>query len=244
MQCGVLYTQHELISTRSNLALDDWRMRFFNQFRENLNKLDFPCLFGRKAYQLGQCKILFVGSKGEKLVIEHLLQGFLQYTEFVKNTNIEERLLYPMIVFVQFQNVQLSKQHAYAWEILQILHENDPNCWPETIPSDPESPNWSFCFNGIELFINISAPSHLLMKSRNLAESIVLVVNPRENFDKVANVKELSGQKIRQKIRDRVCKYNQGFMPETLDSLEWKQYQLFEPNGLKLKQCPIQIKKK
>jgi FPC/CPF motif-containing protein YcgG len=95
------------------------------------------------------------------------------------------------------------------------------------------------------LFINMSFPAHRQMKSRNLGNAIVFVINPRESFDEVASAQTESGKRIRERIRERVRHYNAGAVPDTLgffgqeDNFEWKQYQLQEPGSLDLARCPF-----
>lgn len=85
------------------------------------------------------------------------------------------------------------------------------------------------------------------MKSRNLGRYITFVINLRENFDLIADGNAAGGQRVREAIRERIRAYNQGVMPDTLgcygqdDNLEWRQYQLWEPEGLRLWRCPLKL---
>lgn len=60
---------------------------------------------------------------------------------------------------------------------------------------NPNNSTWSFCFNEVELFFNISCPHHQIFKNRNLGDFITFIVNPRENFDYVANGNKKQGVK-------------------------------------------------
>jgi len=88
-------------------------------------------------------------------------------------------------------------------------------------------------------------PGHERMKSRNLGQHITFVINPRENFDEVADTRSESGRRIRARIRERVHHYNDGVVPDTLgafgdaDNYEWKQYQLQEAGSLNPARCPF-----
>lgn len=182
--------------------------------------------------------------------MEDLVAAFNEYTDFVKRVPVRERIYSPFVVFLE-RNVfsTLKDEHRYGWSILQMLHERDTSPWPLDIPTETENEKWSFCFNGIPLFINISCPKHKKMKSRNLGEYVVLVINPRANFDEVASINSKGGKGIRETIRERVKTYNEGFEPVTLGvygekgNYEWKQYQLEEPGGLELTECPLHIRK-
>lgn len=215
-------------------------------FKSTLDEADFPCLFARKAQKQESIRFLFVR---ENCLEQDLVDGVSQYLRFVKNTELKERLYSPLVVFFQNSFVgDLKAEHEFAWRAIQQLHENDAYSWPEDIATSPDSPEFTFCFQGIQLFINISCPSHSSMRSRNLGRQVTLVINPRENFDHVAGAHSVSGLKIREKIRNRVQQFNDGLSPPTLgfygdeDSLEWRQYQLEEPGGLYASVCPLKIR--
>ncbi|MGI2029918.1 YqcI/YcgG family protein [Endozoicomonas acroporae] len=137
------------------------------------------------------------------------------------------------------------KQHETGWDALNWVHSKDLSPWPSTMPSNPDSPEWSFCFNNIQLFINISSSDHKLLQSRNLGSCLTFVINARENFDVVANGKTKSGRLVRNQIRDRVRTFNNGLIPKELgfygeeENLEWKQYQLSENDLKKPTKCPF-----
>lgn len=244
--CGVLYQQKEIhLSIDMNLA-EDWRIKVVKEFEEIVSRKDFPCVFGRKANTEHSCLFLFVDSFIACDIVDPLVKGFIAYTQLIQNTPVHARLFQPLIVFFSHeQTLALREQHQYAWSALKHLHVHDPAPWPDHIPQDPHQSGWSFCFNGVELFINISAPGHHKMRSRNLGSLLTFVVNPRENFDVVASQTSKSGVKIRENIRQRVAHYNDGFTPTTLgffhdmDNVEWKQYQLHEPGALEISTCPF-----
>ncbi|WP_218883679.1 YqcI/YcgG family protein [Burkholderia guangdongensis] len=104
---------------------------------------------------------------------------------------------------------------------------------------------WSFCFNGIQLFVNISSADHKILRSRNLGRHLTLVINPRENFDAVASVHTRSGRLVRERIRSRIAEFNGGLLPPELgfygdaDNREWQQYQLHEEGIEKPARCPF-----
>lgn len=99
---------------------------------------------------------------------------------------------------------------------------------------NPNNSAWSFCFNEVELFFNISCPHHQIFKNRNLGDFITFIVNPRENFDYAANGNKKQGVNVREIIRNRVKQYNNDYLLQSLgffgskDNFEWKQYTLDE----------------
>lgn len=218
-----------------------WKENALFTFLEIVNSSEFPCLFAKKSIQNKSYIPFFYSAEDEK---NSLLEKFLEYTESTKNIAIKERIYSPLILFINNNLLKNGQsQHELAWELLNWLHRNDiPSSWPSNIPKDPDLPSWSFCFNGVQLFINISCSDHKILKSRNLGKHLVLVVNPRENFDFVAG--EEKGRKIREKIRKRISIYNNGYIPSELGffgdgSKEWLQYQLQEEGLPRPNKCPF-----
>ncbi|WP_024646013.1 YqcI/YcgG family protein [Pseudomonas syringae] len=223
-----------------------WRVQAYRQFEQVLSDQGFPCLFGRRANKSGSCLLLFIPEKHER---QTLCEGLQAYVNFVNETPLEDRLFNPLIVIFEKNDFNtLAEEQAHAWAALQYLHDEDSSPWPAGACTDPETFEWTYHFAGLPLFINMSFPRHTAMKSRSLGGHIVFVINPRENFDQVASAETESGRKIRERIRQRIADYNKGVMPDTLgffgdrESLEWKQYQLYEKGGLSLSKCPLHIK--
>lgn len=228
----------------------DWVLAALRECDEVLSDPAFPCLFGRRAWRDKSAQMLFCADLG-KGGTEHFRVGVLEYTEFVKSTPVGDRLFSPLIVFVDgLLGKQHDAHHHTAWQLLQGLLDADPAPWPGSTPTNPNNSLWSFCFNGVQLFFNISTPAHTKLRSRCLGSYLTFVVNPRENFDVVASSQDKSGQLIRQKIRDRVSTCNSGLVPSELgffgdrDNFEWKQFQLGEPDMPGPTICPLKLNEK
>lgn len=216
------------------------------QVLDVLSKDFFPCIFGRKA---ADRDTIFWASLERESDNDMLKNIFVEYTDFLSMTPAKERLLSPLVLLVNAESATtLFEQHKFAWKILERVHHLDPSDWPSDIPRDPDHHGWTFCFNGVQLFVNISAPGHRILKSRNLGEYVCLVVNPREIFDIVAPGGTKKGNKIRDEIRARIARFNgTDVSPSELgsfgdeDSFEWKQYQLYERGAMKNNRCPIRM---
>ena len=225
-----------------NISLTkDWEKNSLKKFLELVSDESFPCLFGKKSILKDSYYPVFISTNNDR---NHLLKSFIEYTDLVKTTEIKDRIYSPLIIFFsQSLEKSFNSQHELAWDILNWLHLNDPEEWPSNIPIEPSDPNWCFCFNGVQTFINMSSSSHQILKSRNLGDNLVFVVNPRENFDFVASGEK--GKKIRTQIRNRVSSYNNGYVPPELGfygdgSKEWLQYQLEEKGMPRPSKCPFQ----
>ncbi|WP_054890671.1 YqcI/YcgG family protein [Pseudomonas parafulva] len=220
-----------------------WTYKTIEHFKEILGNPGFPCLFGRKAVAAATCHIIFARADDPA---NDIARGLADYVSTIAPIPLKQRIGNPLLVFLETTtDATLAEQQALAWKILQQVHARDPQPWPQDVPRDPHDTQWSFCFAGMPLFINMSFPAHRQMKSRNLGNSIAFVINPRESFDEVASAGTESGQRIRARIRERVAQYNDGVIPDSLgffgqdDNFEWKQYQLQEAGSLMPSRCPF-----
>ena len=229
------------------LSKPSWIEKALYDFNRVVGAKDFPCLFGKKALN---SKSLFIStcSFESNCKYEDLKSILEEYTEFVKLSLIEDRVFSPLVVFFDPRFMH-QNPHQIGWDALNWLHLQDTRPWPANIPINPDEPEWSFCFNEVPLFINMSTNKHKTLRSRNLGHNLILIINPRENFDFVASIKTKSGRLIREKIRSRVVSFNNHPLPIDLgfygnsDNLEWKQYQLIENNLERPSTCPFKNKK-
>lgn len=239
---NVLFVHAELEKSIHNLI--SWKQRAWRQFSIKMIDRDFPCLFSKRAWSSKTIYFLFC-DKYEDDGHTDFLKGMLQYSEYVNHTELKKRLFSPLVVFFSPDFCMKKTQHEVGWEALKWLHSHDVKPWPSNIPKDPESAEWTFCFNNIEFFINMSTKDHRILRNRNLGSYLTFVINARENFDTVANGQTQSGRSTRKQIRERVRTYNGGVVPSELgfygeaENLEWKQYQLSEPDLTRPNKCPF-----
>lgn len=179
MTFSYLVTQEKLESYSNSQS---WMRKAKDDFYMRLTNKQFPCLFALNAFCNKGILFLFIDDKQSLL-----LNGLMEYISFVKNTPIKNRLTNPLVIFFKQKFDTLEKEHVFAWKQIQFLHDNDTQPYPSHIPLDTDSPQWCFCFQDIELFINVSCPHHDMYKNRNLGAYIAFVINPRENFDFVAS---------------------------------------------------------
>lgn len=246
-----IFKQSDLMMISQDAAevcpVRDWRIDGFRDIALRLADRDFPCLFARHAWKSKTLLFGFVSVHNTRAEFLSLMQRFAQRTRRLPE---EERLYSPLLLIFEHPELDsLEEAQRFGWQQLQMLHDSDLHDWPAHIPLDPEDSAWSFCFSGIEFFFNISCPGHSRIRSRNLGKRVVFIVNPRAHFDILASQNDPKGIKVREKIRNRVCHYNNGYVPSELgfygneSSLEWKQYQLSEPGALNPGRCPLRIRK-
>ena len=243
--------QMEMLS-QSPIEPEDWygwRTQVYQQFRSRMTDDKFPCPFSRKSFQKGSQTFCFLEST-EEYELHRFGAALLQYLDGVERAGPSGNPFMPLLAFVRpsAETRSLADDHRQCWAIMQFLHDHDPKPWPSDTPTDPDHHLWSFCFNGVQLFFNFSAPGHQVQRSRNLGDAIVLVINPRRNFDVVAgNTPE--GHAVRHAIRHRVEVY-QGH-PAVSDlgtygdpeNREWWQYQADEPASPRPPSCPLKIRR-
>ncbi len=139
----------------------------------------------------------------------------------------------------------IDEYHAYGWRVLSELHEVDPAPWPAHVAIDPNSPDWSMCFNGMPLFCNMSSPAHRRRHSRNLGAYFMIIINPRERFDVFAGDNP-SGRKVRENIRNRIDRFDEIPRSRHLSSygsgsVEWRQYSLGDDDVERTEHCPFAV---
>ncbi|MFC9229879.1 YqcI/YcgG family protein [Streptomyces decoyicus] len=227
----------------------DWHRAALKDIESRLEDPGFPCVFSRNAFRKQLLKFIFV-EDGETSGIQHLGEGLQEYVELSRAWDGRLDTSYPLVVAFSPDALDahsVDDYQAFGWKVLQGLHEIDPEPWPEGVGTDPDSPAWSMCFNGMPLFINMSNPAHRTRRSRNLGEHFVLVINPRERFDIFAGDTP-SGRKVRSNIRNRIGRYDG--TPHSLQlgsygagALEWFQYGLVEENIERTDKCPFAFKK-
>lgn len=227
------------------LQKNSWEQKAFESFYKILNDPDFPCIFAIKAFSNESILFCFRTLNDDSF----LVKSVEEYVNFVKNLEIKKRIFYPLIVFFEEQFTSLEEEQLFAWQQIQILHNNDKKEWPQNIPTNANDPQWTFCFNQMQLFFNVSCPHHKILKNRNLGSHLAFVINPRENFDFVANYKDKKGVGIRTLIQQRLKKFNKGFLPKELgffgkkENLEYKQYTLSELGQSFIAKCPFRFRK-
>lgn len=224
----------------------DWHRTVLGNIKARLvDDQEFPCIFGRSAIRKGILKFIFVESV-DPAGIRHLADGLVEYVECSKGWDGNLNTASPLVVAFSLDAIRdgsWADYHAFGWSVLQKLHEIDPMPWPQDVATDPHSPSWSMCFNGMQLFCNMSHPAHKVRRSRNLGAHFLFVINPRERFDVVAG-NNPTGRKVRNNIRDRIAGYDG--VPRSLQlgsygsgGLEWWQYGIIEDNVERTDKCPF-----
>lgn len=207
----------------------------------------FPCNFARKAFGSDMVRFLPVPYDKELGDYDYTVlgNGLHEFLEDAKEWDGRFNTAFPLLVIFEPNTdiKNLERCEEVFLKSIQYLVNNDPCPWPSDTPLDPENKFWSMCFNQTQIFINTSHPNHTFRDSRNLCDTLVLVINPRERFDKFAGDNE-AGRMMRKAIRDNIDKYDK--IPHSpllghyfAGELEWPQYMLPITNDLKGMECPF-----
>ncbi|CAM1343522.1 YqcI/YcgG family protein [Tenacibaculum amylolyticum] len=224
-----------------------WQMQAYTNFIAIIEKVNFPCLFAKSSLKNNRQHFIFLNNLEEK-ELARLNRIIPLYVKKIRMSRLQKEFIQPLLVIVKpTYNGTLEEHRSQGWEILQYLHEHDSEAWPEDIPKDPTNKYWSFCHSGEQLFVNISSPYHQECHSRNLGQSLILAINPRKNFDKVAP-KNTVGFRVRKRIQERSRVYDGrdeatpvAFYGDD-NHLEWSMYALPEKKAPLTKTCPFKHK--
>lgn len=243
-----IYSSQQLQNSALCAGVAEWKLTAFRNLQQRLEHEFFPCPFAKKSARQNSQWFAFVSAPDARGLRE-LRSSLLEYLRITETAGRTRRLLMPFVTIFHpaHSGESLKESHSIGWRTLQFLHDNDPHDWPSDVPRDPEHYLWSFCFRGVQLFVNFSAPWHQRHRSRNLGSSLALVINPRKNFDIVAgNTPE--GRQIRQRIRERAERYDQCPVAKAVGnygddaSREWRQYALPDGDEPGADHCPLAIR--
>lgn len=228
---------------------ENWKLKVWKQISDHINDDTFPCIFAKKVIDHKYLLTTFIENWESTADLNNFCSCLIEYIDTLKDKYGESKLCPPlMAIFKPKSDLSFHHYSNASWYILQYLHYRDESLWPKDIPSDPDDPLWTFCFNSYQIFINITSPILGKHRSRVLSDALVFTIQPRTNFDIVAGKDKPYGQKVRDKIRERWMKYD-GFedvshlgMYGDEHNREWMQYFLYSESSPAPPRCPLNIK--
>lgn len=209
----------------------------------------FPCTFSQNAFRRELIDFIFV-ERRDPAGLAALRADLSEYLARAAAWDGQVNTARPLVIAFSRAAASaddLEGYHRIGWAVLQDWHDNDPAPWPEEVARDPHAPYWSMCFAGTQIFVNFSTPAHKQRKSRNLGRHFLFIVNPREQFDRVAGSSP-EGQRVRQVIRDRAEAYDGIPHAPELGSfqkgeIEWWQYGVTDDNHERTDRCPLRMRR-
>ncbi|EMA40825.1 YqcI/YcgG family protein [Halococcus hamelinensis] len=228
--------------------LPAWAAEQYGTFRKTMLDTDapFPCYFGVESEATGMARYAFCASTTDEDALAGLRETLYEYAKTFDSPG--ERV--SLVVFFAPPETPLTEAEYgdRLWEILQYLHDTDPEPWPYEIPADPDDPHWEFCFGGVPMFPTARAPFYEARRSRHNPHGLEITFQPRAIFEGITG-DTAAGRRAREVIRERADEYDAVCPHADLgdwgdpDDREWKQYLLPEAEGESHRDCPLEITK-
>ncbi|ESP88324.1 YqcI/YcgG family protein [Candidatus Halobonum tyrrellensis] len=225
-----------------------WAARHFETFVDGLtgerNGTPFPCHFGTYAVENGHLLYTSVPSLTDPEALFDLRDATLEYLDAYR----EHADRAPFVVFFAPPDDEFAEAdwHEAMWHVLQFLHVNDPEPWPDDIPTDPDDPYFEFCFGGTPMFPTCRAPFYEDRASRYSPVGLEITFQPRDLFDGLTHDTD-AGRAARETIQGRLEPYD-GVAPH--DDLgdwgvegdrEWRQYLFARDESQFPDECPLYV---
>lgn len=240
---AVLLSVHDVKHRLADGEIPVWATDIFHSFQEDLlsESRPFPCVFGVEGFRKDKLRFVFLEDPRSEETLQALRDALVAYTETYQSI---DRLTSFVAFFKPDETLSsLPEYHQQFWDILQYLHDHDPQPWPETIPADVTDPYWEFSFNGEPIFVVCNTPAHVERRSRK-SSTFLITFQPRWVFEGLEGHTP-KGQKARTVVRERLVKYDVVPPHPSLGSYgdeqnhEWKQYFLHDSNDTTLEKCPF-----
>jgi FPC/CPF motif-containing protein YcgG len=224
---GLLFDQTELTDAIETGELFGWKKQRYLTFRETMRETPYPCYFAVEAERSDTARYLFAGDARDRDALLKVREGLRQYLE--RYRSIADRTTLVMF-FEPPDGVRSEAEYRDRfWNVLEFLHDRDPEPWPSNVPTDPDDPEWEFCFAGEPMFVVGRAPFYTDRKSRHTPDGLEMTIQPRGTLDDITG-DTTEGMQVRSIIRDRLADYDDvDPHPDIGDygdpaTREWKQY--------------------
>lgn len=201
----------------------------------------FPCTFAVAAAKKRTLRFGFVDDLDDRSTWSSLTSVISDYLRTYRSISKDTSL----VVFFRPQREvrPIERYHASFWEVMQYLHENDPEHWPDEVPKDPDHPMWEFSYGGTSIFVVCNTPAHTRRRSR-YSPGFVITFQPRWVFEGLEpdSTRGIAARKV---IRKRLRAFD-GTPPSAAlgnygdpDNREWRQYFLPDRNADAELGCPF-----
>ncbi|MBK7357103.1 MAG: YqcI/YcgG family protein [Propionivibrio sp.] len=235
------YRQRVLLGDLVGRAVQppDWFIPCLETFHTTVIDPDYPCYFGSAAAHHGELYYTISDSRTQHL-LARTLQNFLANARLAPDERRNLTIFFPPDALP----LSHSEYKQRFWSVLQALHQSDASPWPDSVSTDPNQPNWEFCFAGEPIFAFCADPSYRSRTSRNLGPGMIILMQPRRSFFGIEGHTR-AGIQARNKTRERLEKWDH--MPAHPDlgvygesnNREWKQYVLPDDNSSVTGICPF-----
>ena len=225
--------------------LPEWGVSAIADFTATLmdRSAPFPCTFAVTAARRSALRFGFVDDaedSGTWSSLPDILTGYLgEYQSLGRETSL-------VVLFGGTDSTASMEHHRRRfWEVLQYLHDHDPQDWPPDVPQDTDDPYWEFSFAGTPIFVVCNTPAHVSRRSRS-SPHFMITFQPRWVFEEIGALSP-RGAAARKVIRNRLRAYD-GVEPSpdlgdygNPENKEWRQYFLsdVDPDPAGEPSCPF-----
>lgn len=230
-----------------------WVSRAYEQLLSAVLDKSFPCHFGAIAQRRGEISYGVI----ENNDWSPARTALVAFCQSLRNLTpgglhgVQQRT--PVLVILFEPEVRTQPLPFYTerfWSLLQYLHDEDPDPWPEGLTTEADDHRWQFTFASTSFFCFFGCPAYERRRSRNYGDSQVVLFQPRAVFNGIEGDTP-AGQKAREIVRGRARAYedlaaphqDQGWFGDA-KSLEWKQYVLGDDDDPIPGGCPLRLRRR
>ena len=216
-----------------------WLVAAYEEFRENVIHPAFPCFFGTQAERRGEMFYTYAsGSDFSRLPAT--MARFAELSASLENQKNN------FAVFFEPKATAFTHDEFryFCWDVLQYLHDHDPELTKYEQMLDPSDAEWEFTFSNLQMFVVGCSPTYERRRSRNLGPGVILLFQPRSVFIDAITKKEIGAQ-ARSSVRHRLLKWDGVSAHSDLGvygdptNREWKQYFLPDGDAPEVGKCPF-----
>jgi FPC/CPF motif-containing protein YcgG len=184
--------------TDSESSPADLRERVVAEFREFVQRPDFPCLGAKSVVRLNSYRLELYGALGSEGDAARLVSDLANFSDAPG----DDRLTAFIAVFPASPPKDEIDFERRLWKQLQLLHEADPHHGRSAagVSSDPDDPHFSFSVGGRAFFVVGLNPGSSRVARRFAWPA--LVFNPHEQFARLREQGRFDGFRSAIRARD------------------------------------------
>lgn len=182
--------------------------KIHSDLTEKIGEIEYPCVGAKASINSKQYRLGIYGDMGNPVTTKNLGADLIKYIKETDETQSDYLTL--IAVFTDDEDSEIDFE-TKLWTQIQMLHdsEKDKGKWDPTVSHDPNSPNFSFSFNGTSFFI-VGLHSNASRKARQFPFT-AMAFNLHRQFVKLRDSDKFENMK--NVIRKREIAYNGSINP-------------------------------
>ncbi len=192
-----------------------------NAYQEFILKSDHPCIMAKSLFKMNNYDLHAYEEMLSSETAEHIIADLKNYIRSTKIGTTDFRSFVTVFPNDSFRD-ELTYENA-LWQLLQKLHDKDPENWDSNVSSDPNDSNFSFSLLGHAFYVIGLHPASSRMARQ--APYTTLVFNLHSQFEKLREMGTYD--KVRDMVRKNDEKLQGSINPVLKDfgeDAETKQY--------------------